>query len=118
MIVEDDPFLSLLFAHALQDINYETEVITDGRYALERLRAAPPALLLLDLHLPFLSGADILEAIKQDGRFAHTKIMLVTADIPMSMQLHDEADHTVHKPVDIFHLQRLANRLKPPLEDL
>lgn len=113
LIVEDDPLLSELFSHALEDINYETDVIADGRKALERLFAQPPDLVVLDLHLPFVSGEDILKKLKADQRFNDTKVMIVTADATMGMQLNQTVDLMLNKPVDIFQLQRLADRLKP-----
>lgn len=112
LIIEDNPMLSNIFARALRDINYETEIIPDGKLALDRLLIHAPDLLLLDMHLPNVSGREILEAIYEDQRFENTYIVIVTADARMGEMLVDKANFLLNKPVDIIQFQQLAERLK------
>jgi CheY-like chemotaxis protein len=112
LIVEDNTLLSNLFSRALQDIDYETLVINDGREALDWLMKREPDLLLLDMHLPFVSGKDILDKISGNPRFANTYITIVTADARMGEMLAEKASFLLNKPVDIAQLQQFAQRLK------
>ncbi len=112
VIIEDNTILSNMFARALQDIHYETRILADGREAMSWLSNAAPSLVLLDLHLPNVSGKEILNVIYDDPRFDNTYLVLVTADARMGGDLQDKADFLLNKPVDIFQLQRLAERLK------
>lgn len=112
LIVEDNSLLSGLFARALRDVGYDTLILDDGRKALDWLMQDAPHLLLLDMHLPFVSGKQILEVINGDQRFADTYITIVTADARMGMSLADKASFLLNKPVDIQQLQQLAERLK------
>lgn len=112
VIIEDNAILSNMFARALQDIHYETRILADGCEAMNWLSNAAPSLILLDLHLPNVSGKEILNVIYDDPRFANTYLVLVTADARMGGDLQDKADFLLNKPVDIFQLQRLAQRLK------
>jgi CheY-like chemotaxis protein len=112
LIVEDNSLLSNMFSRALTDINYRTLVISDGQKALDWLSQGIPRLLLLDLHLPYVSGKEIFENIVEDPRFENTYIVLCTADARMGSMLADKADFLLNKPVDLFQLQRMAERLK------
>jgi len=112
LIVEDNSLLSNLFSRALTDIGYDTLVLDDGRKALAWLLQNAPHLILLDMHLPFVSGNQILEEIWDNSRFDNTYITIVTADARMGMELGDKAHFLLTKPVDIKQLQQLAQRLK------
>lgn len=112
LIVEDNALLSNMFSRALHDINYETTIISNGRKAMDWLTEKEPDLLFLDLHLPEVSGEDIINAITDNVRFDSTYIVIVTADARMGGNLQKKADFLLNKPIDIFQLQRLAERLK------
>ena len=54
LVVEDEPKLAQLLADYLHAAGFEVECLDNGLTALDRLRAAPPDLMLLDLMLPGL----------------------------------------------------------------
>lgn len=116
LIVEDDHMLADIFSRALGNIDFETDVIRDGLSASNWLYENVPDLLVLDLHLPYLSGEMILNQVNADDRFIETKIMIVTADAEMAKYLKGNITLTLIKPVDVGHLQKLAHRLKPKQE--
>jgi CheY-like chemotaxis protein len=87
-------------------------VIEYGRQAFNWLQSGVPHLLLLDLHLPYISGREILDQLLVDARFENTFIVLVTADARMGSTLAEKADFLLNKPVDLEQLQQLATRLK------
>ena len=112
LIVEDNALLSNLFSRALHDIDYETMIISNGKKAMKWLMKREPDLLFLDLHLPEVSGEEIINTITDDRRFDGTYIVIITADARMGGALQKKADFLLNKPVDIFQLQRLAERLR------
>ena len=114
LVIEDDHKLSTIFAEALRVAGFETEIVQDGHKALERLAATVPVLVILDLHLPGVSGKDILEKIRADARLADTRIMLATADPQLADSLRDEADLILIKPISFSQMRDLAIRLRPP----
>ncbi len=114
LIIEDDPKLSTIFAETLKLAEFKTETIADGQVALERLTTIVPDVVVLDLHLPHVSGREILHQIRADDRLAQTRVMIVTADAAMADSLKDEADLSLLKPVSIHQLHDLATRLRPP----
>ena len=79
-VIEDDPDLSEIFAMTLRSSGFETEVFQDGQAALNRLAGTPPAVILLDLHLPRVTGNTILQNIRANALFAKTSVIVATAD--------------------------------------
>jgi two-component system, cell cycle response regulator DivK len=114
LIIEDDEYLAEIFSLTLQEAEFEIEIIRDGKAALARLAAITPALVVLDLHLPYISGEDILRQIRADERLAGTRVMLATADAIMAENLREEADLVLLKPISTNQLRELARRLHPP----
>jgi len=51
-----------------------------GATGLRAIRSAPPDLLLLDLHLPDMSGLDLLQQLRAEPRFARLPVVIVSAD--------------------------------------
>ena len=115
LIIEDDEDLASIFAEALRGIGYEVELVADGRVAQERLKSgSAPFLILLDMHLPHVSGADLLtNLIKQDERFAKTMVIITTADARMGDTYGDQVDFVLIKPISFVQLRDLTSRLKP-----
>ncbi|MCB0210862.1 MAG: response regulator transcription factor [Anaerolineae bacterium] len=113
LIIEDDSKLAYLFAEALQMAEFETETIQNGQIALDRLAVTVPTVVVLDLHLPDLSGSDILAYIRSDQRLDPTRVMIVTADAFKAEHLRSEADLVLLKPVSLIQLSTLASRLRP-----
>ena len=114
LIIEDDENQAPIFAQALKMAEYETETIHDGQAALDRLAVVVPDLVLLDMHLPNVSGDTILHHIRADVRLANTRVMLATADAYMAENLRDKSDLVLLKPISFTQLRDLAKRLRPP----
>ena len=114
LIIEDDEDLASIFAEALRGVGFEVELVADGRVALERLKNGPaPFLVLLDMHLPHISGADLLtNVIKKDERFAETIIIITTADARMGEAYTEQVDFVMIKPISFVQLRDLTSRLK------
>lgn len=113
LIVEDNVDLAAILALALQSSGFEVETIHDGAKALARLAEIVPALVILDLHLPHLSGANMLRQIQTDTRLLNTRVVIATADAAMADELRDKADLVLLKPVSIAQIRELASRLIP-----
>lgn len=112
LIVEDDMDLSLIFSEALQAAQFEVEIISDGSRASNRLKEVLPAVVVLDLHLPGLSGEALLAQIRADERLNDVRVIIATADPVMGEELAGTADLVLIKPVSFNQLRDLATRLK------
>lgn len=114
LIIEDDQDLADIFAEALRGVGFEVEPLADGQVAQARLESGTvPFLILLDMHLPHVSGGDLLAKIKSDERFAKTMIIITTADARMGEAYSEQADFVMIKPISFVQLRDLTKRLKP-----
>ncbi len=110
LIIEDESSLADIYSQSLRAAGYETEVILGGLTALMRVATTKPDLVILDLHLPNVSGTGILRQIQADERLANTRVIIVTADSAMGEALRSEADLVLIKPVAFKQLRDLAAR--------
>jgi DNA-binding response OmpR family regulator len=110
-IVEDDEDASVIFANALQEAGFECEIIRTGDKALVWLAETVPAVVVLDLELPGVSGAEILRQIRADARLAQTHVIIATAYPDLAVGLEEKADLVLFKPVSYVQLRDLAKRV-------
>ena len=68
-VIEDDEFIAYIFSAAVKEAQFDPLIIRDGISALETLKTEIPDLIILDLHLPGVSGINILREIRSDSRF-------------------------------------------------
>ena len=109
IVIEDDPNLTSIFQTTLQQAGFETALDVNGnqyRSFLDR----QPALVILDLHLPFAFGGDILRDIR--GKCPAAVVVIVTADLVKARELAGSADHTLVKPVSVASLLKIAKSVK------
>ncbi len=64
LVVEDDPAVQKALKRLFESEGYLVEVQGNGKSALESFLAAPPAVIILDLRLPKLSGSDLCKEVK------------------------------------------------------
>jgi CheY-like chemotaxis protein len=62
LVADDDPGIVNLIVEVLREEGYVAQSVTTGTQALAALLARVPALALIDLRLPGLSGLDLVEA--------------------------------------------------------
>jgi CheY-like chemotaxis protein len=115
LIIEDDEDLASIFAEALRGVGFEVEALADGQTARERLKRGPaPYIILLDMHIPHISGADLLtKVIKKDEQLAQAIVIITTADARMGEAYTDQADFVMVKPISFVQLRDLTSRLMP-----
>jgi two-component system response regulator MprA len=111
LIIEDDQDLNAIFTQALEKSNYRVESIRDGLSAQKRLLQIEPCTVILDMHIPYLSGADILKQIRSDQRLTRTTVVIATADARMAELYSDIADFVLIKPITFSQLRDLTARL-------
>ncbi len=113
LIVEDDVDLSEIFREALAAAGFSTEVALDGKVARERLKEIVPYVVILDLHLPNVSGEALLNQIRSSPELGNVRVVITTADAVMAEFLRERADFTLVKPISYVQLRDLAKRLNP-----
>ncbi len=110
LVVEDDPHILLGLEEVLRSEGYDVVTCTRGDRALEQLAQVQPALILLDVMLPGVSGFDLCRQIR--ARKIRTPILMLTAkgqEIDKVVGLDLGADDYMTKP---FGVRELVARLK------
>ncbi len=67
LLVEDEPLTAEVFARALSRDGHVVEVARDGLQALRRFRDRLPSLVVLDMSLPALPGAEVVLRLRAEG---------------------------------------------------
>jgi CheY-like chemotaxis protein len=111
LIIEDDEDASRIFSEALRKAGYEAEIIASGDTALARLADVIPRIIVLDLHLPKVSGGVIMDYVVTDSRFRRTFVIIASADPVMAGIYREQADLVLIKPISFIQLRDLASRL-------
>jgi two-component system cell cycle response regulator DivK len=104
LIVEDNDLNLRLFDDVVRSCGYDTVTTRDGRQALSLAREHRPCTVIMDIHLPGMSGLDIARAMRADASLAGMRILAVTA---LAMKGDEEmiraagCDEYLSKPVSI-----------------
>jgi CheY-like chemotaxis protein len=89
----------------------KVELITDGAIAMQKLAVEIPDLMLLDMHLPNVSGLEILDYVRATDRLRNTRVVAITANALLTVDLMDKADLLLIKPVTFAQISELSTRL-------
>ena len=115
LIVEDELAIADSIAYALRTDGFNAQHVTLGAAALERVRAEPPALLVLDVGLPDMNGFEVCRQLRQ---FSDVPVIFLTArsdEIDRIVGLEIGADDYVTKP---FSPRELVARIRVVLRRL
>jgi DNA-binding response OmpR family regulator len=113
LIIEDDSDLASMFAFSIQQAGFSTEVKLLGQQAMDYLEDHTPDVVILDLHLPDIPGADVLHRIRAQQETAEIRVIIITANPGMAENLQTEADLILIKPTSMYQLRSLVARLLP-----
>jgi CheY-like chemotaxis protein/anti-sigma regulatory factor (Ser/Thr protein kinase) len=81
LYIEDDEVNTLLMEQVLRNQPaWRMVAAATGGAGLEMARDRHPAVILLDLHLPDMSGIDVLKQLRADSRTRHIPCIAVSAD--------------------------------------
>lgn len=108
LVVDDDQAVAEIFQRALQDCGYLAEVMDNGHKAQAQLVFTTPDLVLLDLHIPNLSGDVILRQLRGHLRFANTRVVIATGDAGAIPRFSGLADQVLLKPVGYEQVRQLG----------
>jgi CheY-like chemotaxis protein len=109
LIVDDEPDLRYLLRRVFEQAGH---VVTDaghGEAALEIVHGSLPDLVVTDMMMPVMDGAELIRRLRADPATAHLPILAVTGDA----QLAVDADAVLSKP---WKSQQLLTAAKALLE--
>jgi CheY-like chemotaxis protein len=114
LVVDDDRNIRETLADVLRYAGYRVELAENGERALEIIRRGPlPAVVLLDLMMPVMSGWEFLELAEQDETLRTLPVVVVSA-LPAPLApcgAEGGVKDCLHKPVDIDRLLTIVDQL-------
>jgi DNA-binding response OmpR family regulator len=97
LCIEDEHFISELYARALTKAGYKVETIVDGAKALEAAETNEYDIILLDLMIPTISGIDILRVLRDSARVPPIKAKII---VITNLEQRDDVRADIEKQAD------------------
>ncbi|HEX2691116.1 MAG TPA: response regulator [Kofleriaceae bacterium] len=107
LVVDDEPMVRDTLGQLLTSEGYVVDLAVDGMTALERVRAARPDAILLDLMMPGMNGKQFLKLLRDDPIYARVPVLIMTAVHGVNLPTLD-ASELVEKP---FNVEDLLNKV-------
>jgi len=121
LVVDDEPDILELVRLALVEAGFAVETAASGAAALAALRRAPPALVVLDLMLPDVSGTELCRMIRARPEWAGVLVLMLTAkgdEVDRIVGFELGADDYVTKPFSprelVLRVRALLRRRASP----
>ncbi len=114
LVVDDSKVVRKLEKRIMEDLGFTVSEAEDGQQALDMCRQKLPSLILLDWHMPVMSGIDFLKALRALPDGGKPQVIFCTTESEMNnimIALEAGANEYVMKPFD-------ADIIKLKLEQL
>jgi CheY-like chemotaxis protein len=116
LIADDEEPLAETVAFVVREAGYTPVIALHGREALEIARTRHPALLILDLMLPYVDGEAVIAALREDagrnGTSAPPVVVMTGASVARARAAG--ADMVLRKPFSLEDLERALQRFLAP----
>ncbi|MBM3140215.1 MAG: response regulator transcription factor [Chloroflexi bacterium] len=112
LVADDEQNIIKLLRLYLREEGYDIVAARDGKEALERFRAAPPDLVVLDLMMPELGGYEVCTEIRRESDVPVIMLTARSDDVDKIVGLEMGADDYITKP---FNPREVVARVKAAL---
>jgi CheY-like chemotaxis protein len=112
LIAEDERAIAEIVRVVVEDAGYRPVLAAHGRQALDMARIEHPALVVTDLMMPHMTGAELIAALRADvapDGGVRAPVILMTAVNPSQARAAG-ADAVLYKPFDLDALEALLRR--------
>jgi two-component system response regulator AtoC len=111
LLAEDEPNLGTILEQFLTARGFSVVIVRDGRAALDRLRAEPFDVALLDIMMPELDGLEVLRAVRQDPLPPEVIIITGNGTVETAIEaLKTGAYDFLTKPYRMAEIEALVRR--------
>ena len=100
LIVDDDDSIRSLLQQELGDAGYHIEEASNGKEALEKVRANRPDLIILDIMMPEMNGFDVAAVLKNDPQTMDIPIIVLSVVQDKARGFRIGVDRYLTKPID------------------
>jgi len=111
LLVDDDSDVREILQMTLANEGYDVRAAGNGAEALTELSHGVPDVVLLDMMMPVMSGAEFLAAVRADERYKRLPVVVVTA-WPAEAESLPGADAVLAKPLDVDLLMSTIDEVR------
>ena len=105
LVVDDDLPILLLMRNLLREFGFDTVTAESGNEALIEVRKRKPSVVLIDKHMPGMSGEEVIRALRAEPGLEGLPILILSGEPVSRSDLQSlGADGAVLKPFDIREL--------------
>lgn len=116
LIADDNDDLRSLLAYQLQARGYQIVMASDGVQAVEKARAEKPDIVLLDVIMPLMDGAEAGAVLRDDPALQYIPVIFLTALVEgVEGKTHEEGSNRYTLPKSIS-VDELANKIEEILQ--
>lgn len=111
LVIDDEVIFHGMVTRALEELNFKVSTAENGKNGLAMARSLKPDLIITDVMMPDITGYDLTRALRREPGFAHTPILVLTAQSGLQDKLKSfeaGADDHLTKP---FEPAELAARV-------
>ena len=115
LVVDDDKKIVILLEKLVKNLGFETYTAEDGKTALELLKEFKPDLLISDMLLPGVHGAELCNIGREFEDMRHCKVILMTAvysESNLKLDMQVKPDEFIAKPFSMKDMANLIGKLK------
>ncbi|TYP98606.1 signal transduction histidine kinase [Sphingobacterium allocomposti] len=116
LVAEDNDLNSFMLAHMLESWGCRVDIAKNGRQAVENVSQQDYDLIMMDTHMPVMSGFEAIKEIKKNASAQKAYIPIIT--ISASVLEHEQArayevgaDSVIGKPFDPLDLHQKITQL-------
>jgi CheY-like chemotaxis protein len=107
LVVDDEPTQRILLRRIFEQAGHEVSDASDGAAALRAVREAPPDLVVTDMMMPVMDGAELIRQLRSEPATAGIPVVAASGDSHLAVG----ADAIVPKPYSGQHLVEVADYL-------
>lgn len=114
LIADDEPHMQRLLDFTLAKTGARTELVANGRDALDRIQAGAVDLLVIDMMMPDLDGLATVRELRRDERFRSLPVIMLTARGQTDLRAtaaETGVDVFLTKPFSPIELGKIARKL-------
>lgn len=111
LVVDDEPSIAETVGWLLRDEGYAVSFARNGREALERVREAPPDLVITDIMMPVMDGWALCRALRDDPVTRAIPIVVTTAVPHLVERAGAPYNAYLAKPFDLETLAKTVARV-------
>jgi twitching motility two-component system response regulator PilG/twitching motility two-component system response regulator PilH len=113
LVVDDSQAILDALSGALEDAGFEVASARDGEEVFRKMASTSPDVLLVDIYMPKLNGADVCRLVKAHPHWKRTFLVLMSSrisDREIETYRRIGADEVLKKPLDVPAVVGLVRR--------